>query len=160
MQLLCSRNLKPQVIVTIRADHPVEYVVLAGDSMEVTFPSLHTTGLSLSYKNPQGKRCQLTADLSFLLLCNLWPYFAFVLWVFFFNCIIKAKCCWEGGGATSSAAGFSLLHSLSWSLSRLTAQCCKCGSRISTCANTARGRDLCSCSARKWINVDTVEHLR
>lgn len=28
--------IQPQVIVTIRADHPVEYVVLlAGDSMEV-----------------------------------------------------------------------------------------------------------------------------
>lgn len=81
---------------------------------------------------------------------------------FSFNCIIKVKCCCEGGGllTTFNAAGFPLLHSLSWSSSRLTVKCCKCGSRIPTCANTAQGRNLCSCRAGKWINVDIVGHLR
>lgn len=81
---------------------------------------------------------------------------------FSFNCIIQVKFCCEGGGLlpTSSAAGFLLLLSLASNSSRLTVKCCKCGSRISTCANTAQGRDLCSCSARKWINVDIVGQLR
>lgn len=133
----------------------MEYVVLlAGEFVELNLPFL-AHHRSLRYKISQGKRCQLTVGLSFLLFCNSRPYFAFVLWLFPFKCIIKVKCCCEGEGllTASSAAGFPLLHLLSWNQPRLTVKCCKCGSRISTCANTAQGRDLCSCSARKWINV-------
>lgn len=109
--LFCSREFKLRFSLKsslLSVDHHTRVCCLSGwgahrgERAEITFPSLHTTGLFLCHLS--ATRSHRTRGASLLLSSCFYCSAIHSDFFFFFNYTVKAKCRWEDGGSLPMAS--------------------------------------------------------